>query len=68
MIFVIGINIFLILGFDIIFIIFFTDGGFLIVNICALILRLFIIYISYEDFKEKMDFFILNVLFWIGVM
>ena len=60
MIFATGANIPPTLGFDTIPTISFTDGGFPTANTCATTLRLPTIHTSYEDFKEKIDYSILN--------
>ena len=48
------------LGFDTIPTISFTDTAFPTANTCSTTLRLPTIYESYDDFKEKMDYSILN--------
>lgn len=49
-----------VLGFDNSPVIAFTDMAFATANTCATTLRLPTVYDSYDEFKEKMDFSILN--------
>ncbi|XP_068744490.1 G2/M phase-specific E3 ubiquitin-protein ligase-like isoform X2 [Montipora capricornis] len=60
MVFATGADVPPILGFDTIPTISFTDGVFPTSNTCSAIIRLPTIHNTYDDFKEKMDFAILN--------
>ena len=49
-----------VLGFDNIPVIAFTDKGYPTANMCATTLSLPTVYENYDEFKEKMDYYILN--------
>lgn len=63
LVFVIGVSRLLLLGFDeFVVIMFLDDEFFLMVNMCLNIIRFFVCYLEYEEFKWKMDFVIKNFL------